>query len=87
MTGAVGASLLAMVAGLPKTRTGTPAERAALDRADVAGSLEPGKSFDAVLIDGPATSLLRVNAPVIRAVVKGGGLAWGNWGTGELGNR
>jgi glutamate formiminotransferase/formiminotetrahydrofolate cyclodeaminase len=31
--GALGASLLAMVAGLPKTRTGVPAEREALDAA------------------------------------------------------
>jgi formiminotetrahydrofolate cyclodeaminase len=33
LAGALGASLLAMVAGLPKTRTGAPAERAALDEA------------------------------------------------------
>jgi len=33
LAGAVGASLLAMVAGLPKTKTGTPEERAALDEA------------------------------------------------------
>jgi formiminotetrahydrofolate cyclodeaminase len=33
LAGAMGASLLAMVAGLPKTRSGTPEERAALDRA------------------------------------------------------
>jgi formiminotetrahydrofolate cyclodeaminase len=35
LAGAIGASLLAMVAGLPKTRTGTPEERAALDHARV----------------------------------------------------
>jgi formiminotetrahydrofolate cyclodeaminase len=33
LAGALGASLLAMVAGLSKTRTGAPGERAALDRA------------------------------------------------------
>ncbi len=33
LASAVGASLLMMVAGLPKTRSGTPDERAALDRA------------------------------------------------------
>jgi methenyltetrahydrofolate cyclohydrolase len=33
LAGALGASLLAMVAGLPKTKTGTPAERQALDAA------------------------------------------------------
>jgi len=45
---------------------------AALDRADGAGSLEPGKPFDAVLIDGPAVNLLRVNASPIRGVFKRG---------------
>jgi formiminotetrahydrofolate cyclodeaminase len=33
LAGALGAALLAMVAGLPKTRTGVPAERGALDQA------------------------------------------------------
>ena len=33
LTGALGAALLAMAAGLPKTRTGVPAERQALDKA------------------------------------------------------
>jgi len=33
VSGALGASLLAMVAGLPKTKTNTPEERAALDEA------------------------------------------------------
>jgi len=45
---------------------------AALDRADGAGSLEPGKPFDAVLIDGPAVNQLRVNASPIRGVFKRG---------------
>ena len=33
LAGALGAALLAMVAGLPKTRTGVPAERESLDKA------------------------------------------------------
>jgi imidazolonepropionase len=43
-----------------------------LDRHDRIGSLEPGKQFDAVLVDGPAVNLLRVNAPAIAAVFKKG---------------
>lgn len=43
-----------------------------LDRHDCAGSLEPGKQLDAVLINGPAVSLLRVNAQTIAAVIKKG---------------
>ena len=43
-----------------------------LDRHDRVGSLEPGKRFDAVLIDGPAINLLRVNAPAILGVFKNG---------------
>jgi imidazolonepropionase len=45
---------------------------ASLDRHDRVGSLEPGKQFDAVLIDGPAINLLRVNVPAILAVFKKG---------------
>jgi imidazolonepropionase len=45
---------------------------ASIDRAHVIGSLEAGKQFDAVLVDGPATQLLRVNASPIRAVFKRG---------------
>ena len=44
----------------------------ALDRDARVGSLEAGKQFDAVLIDGPAASLLRVNASPIAAVFKKG---------------
>ena len=44
----------------------------ALDRDARVGSLEPGKQFDAVLIDGPAASLLRVNASPVGAVFKKG---------------
>jgi imidazolonepropionase len=45
---------------------------ASLDRQDVIGSLEPGKQFDAVLIDGPAVNLLRANASPIVSVFKKG---------------
>jgi imidazolonepropionase len=51
----------------------------ALDRHDRIGSLEPGKQMDAVLVDGPAVNLLRVNAPAIAAVVKKGTLVSGAW--------
>jgi len=43
-----------------------------LDRQDRIGSLEPGKQFDAVLIDGPAINLLRANASPILTVYKKG---------------
>jgi imidazolonepropionase len=45
---------------------------ASLDRHDTVGSLEPGKQFDAVLVDGPAVNLLRTNAAPIAAVFKKG---------------
>jgi imidazolonepropionase len=45
---------------------------ASLDRQDTIGSLEPGKQFDAVLIDGPAVNLLRANASPIVSVFKKG---------------
>jgi imidazolonepropionase len=43
-----------------------------LDRHASVGSLEPGKQLDAVLIDGPAINLLRINTPSILAVFKKG---------------
>ena len=43
-----------------------------LDRHDRIGSLEAGKQFDAVLVDGPAVNLLRVNAAPVAAVFKKG---------------
>ena len=49
-----------------------------LDVHDRLGSLEPGKQFDAVLVDGPAVNLLRANAQVIRAVFKKGQLVRGS---------
>ncbi len=45
---------------------------ASLDRQDRIGSLEPGKQFDAVLINGPAINLLRANASPIHTVYKKG---------------
>lgn len=56
---------------------GTINGAASLDRHDRVGSLEPGKQFDAVLIDGPAVNLLRVNASSIVAVFKKGELVSG----------
>jgi len=43
-----------------------------LDRADEAGSLEPGKLMDAVIVKGGLTELVRVGAPAIRMVIKRG---------------
>lgn len=45
-----------------------------LDVADRAGSLEPGKRMDAVVIDGDLIDLLRVGVASIRAVIKRGQL-------------
>jgi imidazolonepropionase len=43
-----------------------------LDRHRVAGSLEPGKLMDAVVVKGGLIDLLRVGAPAIRMVIKRG---------------
>jgi imidazolonepropionase len=43
-----------------------------LDLHTCAGSLEPGKLMDAVVVGGPAIDLIRVGADTIRAVVKRG---------------
>jgi imidazolonepropionase len=43
-----------------------------LDRSDDAGSLEPGKLMDAVIVKGGLAELVRVGAPAIRMVVKRG---------------
>jgi imidazolonepropionase len=48
---------------------------AALDRADTIGSLEAGKQFDAVIVAGMLTDLIRVGGPVIKHVVKRGRVA------------
>ncbi|MGD9901973.1 MAG: imidazolonepropionase [Vicinamibacterales bacterium] len=50
---------------------------AALRRADRVGSLEVGKQLDAVVLDGPIADLVRVGAPVVRAVVKRGAIVAG----------
>lgn len=50
---------------------------ASLDRHLRIGSLEPGKQFDAVLVNGPAVSLLRINAQPIAAVFKKGDVVSG----------
>jgi len=43
-----------------------------VDRAERAGSLEPGKLMDAVIVNGALTELIRVGAPAIRTVIKRG---------------
>jgi imidazolonepropionase len=43
-----------------------------LDRAETAGSLEPGKLMDAVVIKGQLADLLRVGPPQVRMVLKRG---------------
>src|SRR5262245_26020070 len=43
-----------------------------LDVHDRAGSLEPGKQMDAVVLDGPAIDLIRVGVDVVAAVIKKG---------------
>jgi len=45
---------------------------AAIDRAEIVGSLETGKQLDAVIVHGALADLIRVGAPVIRHVVKRG---------------
>src|SRR4029079_3228848 len=50
----------------------------ALDRHEDAGSLEPGKLMDAVLVRGQAIDLIRVGAPSIAAVFKRGALVSGS---------
>ena len=44
----------------------------ALDRHEQVGSLEAGKWMDAVVVRGELADLLRVNAPVVRQVIKRG---------------
>ena len=43
-----------------------------LDCADTAGSLEPGKQMDAVIVRGGLAELVRVGVPAIRTVIKRG---------------
>ena len=49
-----------------------------LDRADSIGSLEPGKLMDAVLLRGGLEDLLRIGAPIVRAVIKRGSVVVDN---------
>jgi len=60
LTGALGVSLLIMVAGLPKTRTGAPEEVADLSRASA--KLRPLRESLAELIDRDATAYQSVVA-------------------------
>ncbi len=48
---------------------------ASLDLHDTIGSLEAGKQFDAVMVSGTLTDLIRVGGPVISQVIKRGRLA------------
>lgn len=48
---------------------------ASIDRHDTIGSLEPGKQFDAVVVSGMLTDLIRVGGPVVRQVIKRGRIA------------
>lgn len=50
-----------------------------LDRAETAGSLEPGKLMDAVVLEGDLSGLVRVGATPIRAVIKRGRVVGGGW--------
>ena len=54
---------------------------ASIDRADSIGSLEPGKLFDAVIVTGMLTDLIRVGGPVIRQVIKHGRVVHSSTGT------
>jgi imidazolonepropionase len=48
-----------------------------IGRAATAGSLEPGKLMDAVVLRGSLTELIRVNSPAIHMVVKRGQVVFG----------
>jgi imidazolonepropionase len=48
---------------------------ASIDRQDTIGSLEPGKQFDAVIVAGMLTDLIRVGGPVVKQVIKRGRVA------------
>jgi len=51
-----------------------------LDRTPVAGSLEPGKLMDAVIVEGSLVELLRVGTRGIRSVIKRGHVVGGSAG-------
>jgi imidazolonepropionase len=48
---------------------------ASIDRQDTVGSLETGKQFDAVVVSGMLTDLIRVGGPVVKHVIKRGRVA------------
>lgn len=48
---------------------------ASIGREDTIGSLEVGKQFDAVVVSGMLTDLIRVGGPVVRQVIKRGRIA------------
>lgn len=56
---------------------------ASIDRADSIGSLEAGKQFDAVVVNGMLTDLIRVGGPVIGKVIKHGRVVFANSGPGR----
>ena len=49
---------------------------ASIDRQDTIGSLEAGKQFDAVIVSGMLTDLIKVGGPVVRQVIKRGRVAY-----------
>jgi imidazolonepropionase len=49
---------------------------ASIDRADLVGSLDVGKQFDAVVVNGVLADLIRVGGPVVRQVIKRGRIAY-----------
>lgn len=48
---------------------------ASIDRHETIGSLEAGKQFDAVVVSGMLTDLIRVGGPVVKHVIKRGRIA------------
>jgi imidazolonepropionase len=48
---------------------------ASIDRQETIGSLETGKQFDAVVVSGMLTDLIRVGGPCVRQVIKRGRVA------------
>ena len=56
---------------------------ASIDRADSIGSLEAGKQFDAVIVSGMLTDLIRVGGPVVRQVIKHGRVVFAKLGAGR----
>jgi imidazolonepropionase len=48
---------------------------ASIGREETIGSLEVGKQFDAVVVAGMLTDLIRVGGPVVRQVIKRGRIA------------